>query len=137
MTIYCSVEPLDFRFKILAARVHNSLTIGSTCATSYVGTAALGCPVERRSTGFCRHKEQSFAPPESRGRQSPRGSWHAVLTEFRGRVFYVSVCESAPRWCVLVLLYSDAGVWVAQQAFPTPTRPKSGGFLFVLILTRS
>jgi len=32
----------------------------------------------------------------------------------------------------LVLLYADAGVWVAQQGFPTPTRQKSGGFIFCL-----
>jgi hypothetical protein len=30
-----------------------------------------------------------------------------------------------------VLLLSDAGVWVAQIRFLSPTRPKLGGFLFL------
>ncbi len=38
----------------------------------YVGTAALGCPVERDSTTLSPHKQQpGFARPDSRGRLSP------------------------------------------------------------------
>jgi hypothetical protein len=36
----------------------------------------------------------------------------------------------------LVLLYADAGVWVAQQGFPTPPGRNRVGLFFALIFAR-
>ena len=45
----------------------------SQASIIYVGTAALGCPVERNSTTLSPHKQlPGFARPDSRGRLSPR-----------------------------------------------------------------
>ncbi len=51
------------------------LARGVVVTSDYVGTAALGCPVEHRSTDFIVSKnKRSVASPDSRGRLSPRGS---------------------------------------------------------------
>jgi len=54
---------------------------GESSTATRVGTAALGCPVERSSTHLLpAARSRTSAPPDSRGRLSPRDLYHKYFT---------------------------------------------------------
>ncbi len=65
-------------------------------------------------------------------RLEPRGTYGWMFDGISSAAYSYQRYAKALDASRLVLLYADAGVWVAQQGFPTPTRQKSGGFIFCL-----
>ena len=65
--------------------------------TDHVGTAALGCPVERSSTAFCLvEKSRSFAPQDSRGGCPYVACGSAYIVSARNRPDLIAYWEEIP-----------------------------------------
>jgi len=119
MTIYCSVEPLvgrQFSFKITElVRFITAETV--LLRHNHVGTAALGCP-GRTTLAQAVGKR----PVELRSTRQPRAAvptWFVTftaecLTEFPAPRILNESYAKALRADRPLLLYADAGEWVAQ-----------------------
>ena len=138
MAIYCSVELLTSVAQIME---RTRLIAAATMLVDYCNhvDSRLRLSVERRSTGFRRRKmlRRASHPPDSRGRSPPPFVAWPGLTHIPAAAYpdmrYANALH-AESSCVVVPGRRGVG---SAASFPTPTRPKSGGFLFcLLILTR-